>query len=86
MTINLTPEQIAWLEKQVAGGSFASLDEAAQFYIGDAIAHAGEINLDDLDWAKPLIEEARAEIARGEGIPLADFKAHLRKRAGELDR
>ena len=86
MTINLTPEQIAWLQQRVADGSFASLDEAAQFFMGDAIAHAEEIDLDDLEWAKPLVDEARAEIERGEGIPLVEFKAHLKKRISELDR
>jgi antitoxin ParD1/3/4 len=83
MTVNLTPEQVAWLEKMVADGAFASVDEAARFYIAEAMLHAEDLDLDNLDWAKPLLDEARAELARGEGIPLEeflrDFREHLAK-------
>jgi antitoxin ParD1/3/4 len=83
MTINLTPEQIAWLQQRVADGSFASLDEAAQFFMGDAIAHAEEIDLDDLEWAKPLVDEAEKEIAEGKTIPAETVFAELRRRRTE---
>ncbi|MGC2778191.1 MAG: addiction module protein [Bradyrhizobium sp.] len=32
---------------------------------------------DELEWTKPLLAEAIAEIERGEGVPLAEFEAHL---------
>ncbi|MGJ4953952.1 hypothetical protein [Bradyrhizobium sp. HKCCYLS20291] len=32
---------------------------------------------DELEWAKPLLTEAIAEIERGEGVPLSELEAHL---------
>ncbi|MGJ5081745.1 addiction module protein [Bradyrhizobium sp. HKCCYLS3013] len=32
---------------------------------------------DELDWTKPLLAEAIAEIDRGEGVPLSEFEAQL---------
>lgn len=80
MTITLTPAQIRWLEAEVAAGRFASVDEAAQAIIEQrmaAEAEAGEIDLDDLDWVKPLLDEAREGVARGEVISHAEFKSHV---------
>ncbi len=80
MTITLTPTQIRWLEAEVAAGRFASVDEAAQAIIDQRMADegiAGEIDLDDLDWVKPLLDEARAGVARGEVISHQEFKAHV---------
>ena len=84
MTITLTPTQIRWLEAEVAAGRFASLDAAAQAIIDEHMASA-EIDLDDLDWVKPLLDEAREGVARGEVVSwdevkreLADLKTKLR--------
>ena len=43
-------------------------------------------DLDDLDWAKPLVDEARASIARGEGMTLEEYRARMDKRFGKLPR
>jgi putative addiction module component (TIGR02574 family) len=32
---------------------------------------------DELEWTKPLLAEAIAEIERGEGVPLAELESHL---------
>ena len=40
----------------------------------------------DPEWVVPLLDEARAELEQGEGIPLEAFQKHLRKRIKELDR
>lgn len=32
---------------------------------------------DELEWTKPLLAEAIAEIERGEGVPLRELEAHL---------
>jgi hypothetical protein len=39
---------------------------------------------DDLAWAKPYVEEARAEIARGQVIPGDEFLNWLRERTENL--
>jgi antitoxin ParD1/3/4 len=73
MTITLTPEQLRWLEQQVAGGRFESVEDAVQL----AVAGLMTIDTDDLAWAKPLVDEARASMARGEGTPAVSVKAEL---------
>ena len=88
MTITLTPTQIRWLEAEVAAGRFASLDAAAQAIIDEHMhLEAGadsEINLDDLDWVKPLLDEAREGVARGEVITLEEFNTEIDKLRAEL--
>jgi antitoxin ParD1/3/4 len=81
MNVPLTPEQIAWLEQKVAAGQFASLEEAAAAAISDAMTN----ELDDLAWAKPLVERARASVARGDFLTHEEFKHFLadeRKKLG----
>ncbi len=79
MTIQLSLEQQQWLEAQVAAGNFSSLDEAVAVAIADRMATAE----DDLDWAKPLVDEAAAELDRGEGVPANEAFARIYK---SLDR
>ena len=79
MTIQLSPEQQQWLEAQVAAGHFSSLEQAVAVAIADLMATAE----DDLDWAKPLVDEAAAELDRGEGVPADKAFARIRK---SLDR
>lgn len=75
MTVNLTPQQIAWLERQVADGAFGSVEEAAQFYLSQRMAE------EELDLATeeitPLLTDAEREIAEGRFISGDDFKARL---------
>jgi antitoxin ParD1/3/4 len=75
MTIQLSPEQQQWLEDQVAAGHFTSLNEAVAVAIADLMATVD----DDLDWAKPLVDEAIAEVDRGEAIPSEEAWARIRK-------
>jgi antitoxin ParD1/3/4 len=79
MTIQLSPEQQQWLEAQVAAGYFSSLEQAVAVAIADLMATAE----DDLDWAKPLVDEAAAELDRGEGVSADEAFARIRK---SLDR
>lgn len=79
MTIQLSPEQQQWLEAQVAAGHFSSLEQAVAVAIADLMATAE----DDLDWSKPLVDEAAAELDRGEGVPADEAFARIRK---SLDR
>jgi Arc/MetJ-type ribon-helix-helix transcriptional regulator len=64
MMITLTDEQTTWLAAQVADGRFKTVDEAARAKIDDQMAAESE----DLDWVRPLLDEARAGLERGETV------------------
>jgi antitoxin ParD1/3/4 len=64
MNIKLPLEQQKWLEMQVAAGHYASVDEALAVAVADLMA----IHSDDLAWAKPFVDKARASVARGDVI------------------
>lgn len=76
MSISITPEQEAWLAAHVARGEFASIDEAARQLIDERITER-MIEEDDLTWAKPLVDAARAGVARGEVMSLEEHKARM---------
>lgn len=81
MTVNLTPQQIAWLEQLKAERGFATIDEAAQAIVAEAMLHAEPLDLDDLSWAKPLVDEALADLEAGvKTIPLEEVLKDLRDR------
>ena len=79
MAVQLSLEQQRWLEAQVAGGHFASLEEAVAVAVSDLMA-ASE---DDLDWARRLVEAGLAELERGEVVAGDEALASL---AAILDR
>lgn len=74
MAISLPTDQIRWLEAEVSAGRFASIDEAVRSAIAALMQDGGD---DDLDWAKPLVDEALAEVERGEGLPAEQVRAEL---------
>jgi len=76
MPITLTPEQEAWCKRHVASGDFASVEEAVRQLIDERIAERAAEEGDDLAWAKPYVDEARAAVARGEYVSLEEHKAH----------
>jgi antitoxin ParD1/3/4 len=84
MTITLNPEQEAWLETRVASGDFTSVEAAARQLIDERIAERALEEGDDLAWAKPYIDEALAEIARGDEITLEEHKARNAARLAVL--
>jgi antitoxin ParD1/3/4 len=69
LNVRLPQEQQEWLEAQVASGQFASVDEAVAIAVADLMA----LHDDDLAWAKPYVDEARAAVARGEVISGEEF-------------
>ncbi len=75
MSITLTPEQEAWIQAHIATGDFASIEEAAHQLIDDRIAEIAAGDDDDLEWARSLVEEARASIARGDVLTLEEHRA-----------
>jgi antitoxin ParD1/3/4 len=82
MSIELTPDQQKWLEAEVAAGHFASIDEAVRVAVADLKA----IDTDDLSWAKPYVDEARAAVARGETMTLSEHRARMAQRLDALKR
>jgi antitoxin ParD1/3/4 len=84
MPITLTPEQEAWIQAHVATGDFASIEEAARQLIDERIAELAVDDDDDMAWAKPLVEEARADIARGDVITLEEHRARNATRLSAL--
>ncbi len=84
MPITLTPEQEAWIQAHVATGDFASIEEAARQLIDDRIAELAVDDDDDMEWARPLLEEARADIARGDVITLEEHRARNATRLAAL--
>jgi antitoxin ParD1/3/4 len=75
MTITLTPEQQALLSNYVARGDFPSIEEAARQLIDERIAERAVEEGDDLAWAKPYVDEARAAVACGDVLTLDEHKA-----------
>ena len=84
MFIALTPEQEAWIKAHVATGDFVSFEEAARQLIDDRIAELAETGDEDLAWAKPYVDEARADIARGDVITLEEHRARNAARVAAL--
>jgi antitoxin ParD1/3/4 len=83
MAITLTPELEAWLQAHVAIGDYASIEEAARQIIADRMAQSTRDG-DDMEWAKPLVDDARAAIARGEVMTIEEHKARNAARLAAL--
>lgn len=74
MTVTLTPEQMKWIEEAVAAGQFSSVEEAVRAAVDGLIVSAA---YDDLEWARPFIDEARRSVARGDIVEGDEFLARL---------
>ncbi len=68
------------MEAEVAAGRFSSIDEA----LAIAVAELQALQEDDLAWAKPYVDEARASVARGELISGEEFLKHLNDKIASL--
>ena len=84
MTISLTPEQQAWLTAHVARGEFASIEEAVRQLIDERIAERTAEECDDLVWARAYVDEALAEVGRGEFLTLDEHRARNAARLAAL--
>jgi Arc/MetJ-type ribon-helix-helix transcriptional regulator len=78
MNIKLPSEQQKWLEDQVAAGRFGSVDAALTLAVADLMA----ADIDDLDSAKPHVEQARASVARGDVISGEDWFERIDSKLG----
>ena len=80
MNISLPSEQQKWIEAEVAAGRFDSVDDA----LAAAVAELMSVGRDDLAWAKPYVEQARASVARGDIISGEEFFKRLETRLNKL--
>jgi len=80
MNIELPPAQQKWLEARIAQGEFASADDAVQQIIAERMA----VEADDLAWARPYVDEARAAAANGDVMTLEEHRARMAKRLKAL--
>ena len=82
MTITLPREQQEWLEAQVKAGAYDSVDDA----VASIVAQHMRLDTDNVAWARPLVDQARAAVARGESMTLDEYRAMMSERFGKLDR
>ena len=73
MTISFTPEQQAWINAHVARGKFVWAEQAARQLIDQRIAERALEEQDDLAWAKPHVDKALADVARGDVIAVRNI-------------
>ncbi len=72
------------MKSRVASGDFASVEEAARQLIDEAWAERTLDESDDMAWAKFYVDEALAEVTRGEEITLEEHKARNAARLAAL--
>jgi antitoxin ParD1/3/4 len=82
MNIRLGAAQQEWIEARIAKGEFASVEDAVQQMIAERMA----IETDDLAWAKPYIDEARAAIANGDVMTIEEHRTRMGKLLESLKR
>lgn len=82
MTITLPREQQEWLEAQVKAGYYDSIEDA----VASIVAEHMQLDIDDMSWAKPLVDEALASLDRGEGMTLEEYRRRMDERFGKLKR
>ena len=75
MTITLKAEHESQLMALVAAGAYDSLEDA----LASAIEHLTVDTDDDLAWAKPLVDQAIAQLERGERHSHDDVFADVRE-------
>jgi antitoxin ParD1/3/4 len=80
MNIKLPAEQQEWIEAQVAAGHFESVDQA----LAVAVAELMAIHSDDLAWAKPYVDQARASVARGDVMSGEEYFQRMDERLRSL--
>jgi Arc/MetJ-type ribon-helix-helix transcriptional regulator len=76
MPVTLKDEQERQLRAYVEQGRFASIDDAAQHLMATALAADA---VGDLDWTKPYLDEAEADIRAGHVVPLDNHLARVRQ-------
>ncbi|MEG4323274.1 MULTISPECIES: hypothetical protein [unclassified Microcoleus] len=79
MNITLSPEQMQLIEAQLAQGSFSSPSEV----ITKALQTLAQTQKHYWEWEEQVresVEQAEAELSRGEGIPLETVREQLQEK------
>jgi antitoxin ParD1/3/4 len=84
MTVALHPDQEEWFKTRVARGDFVSVEEAARQFIDERIAEREAEESDEMEWAKPYVDEALAEVERGDVIPLEEHESRNEARLAAM--
>jgi antitoxin ParD1/3/4 len=82
MNITLPAEQERWLKKRIANGEFHSAEDAVRQLIAERMI----IDDDDMAWARPLVDEARAAIAQGDKVSLEEAELDIDRVLASLKR
>jgi antitoxin ParD1/3/4 len=85
MAISLTPEQQAQLTACVGRGHYESVEEAARQLIDERLAELALEDTDDLAWAKPHVDEALDDVAKGNLVSHEDYRARVQRRLASPD-
>jgi predicted transcriptional regulator len=80
VTLQLPATHQAWLQARIADGTFTSPDDA----IAQLIAERMALEVDDFDWAKADVENARADATAGQFITLEEHRARIARRLAGL--
>ena len=79
MNITLSPEQMQLIEAQLAQGPFSSASEV----ITKALQTLAQTQKHYWEWEEQVresVEQAEAELSRGEGIPLETVREQLQEK------
>lgn len=82
MHISLPAEQERWLQRKIANGEFQSAEDAFRQFIAERMVTEG----DDMAWAKPLVDEARAAVAHGDTSSLEEAELDIDRALASLKR
>ena len=73
MNIKLPPHQERWLNARVADGEFASPEADVRQMIAERMA----LESAEFAWARPVVDDVRAGIARGEFVSPEEAMADI---------
>jgi antitoxin ParD1/3/4 len=82
MTIVLTQEHLSLLQAEVAAGRLESVEDGVQLALDGWML----LEEDDLEWARPLVDEALSSLAIGRGIAGEEFRREIEETISRLKR
>lgn len=80
MNITLRKAHEDWLKARVADGTFASIDAA----IAEIVEERRELEIDDLEWVKDAVAEARCDVVEGRTMTLEEHRSRNAKRLADV--
>lgn len=77
MTITITHQQQAWLLDHVSRGEFRSVEDGVRQLLDERMAERAAEEGDDLAWACPEVDQARADVAAGRVLSVEAHEARM---------